>query len=356
MSGKLLGFIDEVSARKIRGWATYDGKTNGASLDVKIVINDNQSYLVKADRLREGLIKKGIHSTGCCEFELKLPVVLQNNTEVRASVAGKNLNGSPWYYFTNNPLRKKRAAEKIYYVHIPKTAGSTLNYHLGEYYGSHNSWVHFEGNKNWSKPYKAAIVKNYNFLSAHMNYVDVSERLDLSNYKIVTLLRNPLKQLISHLNWVARVSDDPSSRFFKNHPKVIQDLSVKLRNIKWEDVDTLHHFVKNLSLHERNLFDNCQTRYLVSKQTRSEKINVKCVDEALKNLEAIDVVGQTERYDDFLNKVINVNELDERISKESKNISQKIVNIDTADSDVIEILSPLFEVDTLVYQQFFGKV
>ncbi|MFM6402345.1 MAG: hypothetical protein ACKPFF_37175, partial [Planktothrix sp.] len=93
--------------------------------------------------------------------------------------------------------------KKTFFIHIPKTAGSSFNKFLHTYLHGDS---HCESYRDSSQPWtfnNLDFLKSFDFISGHLNIQYFNKNFERDNYLLVTLLRNPVDQLISHVNWLA---------------------------------------------------------------------------------------------------------------------------------------------------------
>jgi len=95
---RVIGHLDRVSPREIRGWA-MDAEGDGAPLSLDVKINGVPYKTILADRLRADVKAKGLHPTGLCGFFLAIPegeqLQASDLVSVRPVGAERDLSGSP---------------------------------------------------------------------------------------------------------------------------------------------------------------------------------------------------------------------------------------------------------------------
>ncbi|HBL10851.1 MAG TPA: hypothetical protein DD379_05495 [Cyanobacteria bacterium UBA11162] len=167
---------------------------------------------------------------------------------------------------------------KVIFLHIPKTAGTTLYDVIKQHY-SHNSIFRIHGviedqledlKKNY-EPQKDKIC----LFKGHMTF-GLHQFLDCP-YTYITILRNPVDRIISVYYYLLQSPNHPQHHLVKN--KTLQD------------------FVQSGTAH-----NNCQTRFIAGKpNSSSEEQPYQLLQRAKKNIkEHFSVVGLTERFDETL--------------------------------------------------------
>jgi hypothetical protein len=189
---------------------------------------------------------------------------------------------------------------KIFFMHIPKTAGSAFNHIFKPCMPPERYFEHMESRKAEID----SVVSDGQpfFLSGHLTFDLMRHVIDRQDVFSVTILRNPVDQLLSHLNWVKYVG----SPQFPN-PKVIPDaimaLAKQLYEVPLADVDKVGELLE-IPIGYR-LFDNMQVRYLASKP--AQKVEKEHLEQALENFRNLNFVfslSDIEQALPFLRKYI----------------------------------------------------
>jgi hypothetical protein len=115
------------------------------------------------------------------------------------------------------------------FVHVPKTAGSTVNEYLkrsGAPGASHvEAWV----DKDTSA---SENLLRLDWVSGHVPFPKMRARLSANtfrNLRFFTLMRDPVKQLMSHYNWLIEIHHRGGA-FYDNHPVRIKEISQSIRS------------------------------------------------------------------------------------------------------------------------------
>lgn len=180
---------------------------------------------------------------------------------------------------------------KIFMVHIPKTAGSTINHLMAKCLGADHVLTHIE-NRVGALTALNSPPPNILFVSGHHRFPEVIDAVERSQWFVFFNLRNPVEHLISHLKYLKALGNPQDEARRSEHTSEIQQMARRLWEIKLNNIDKIHRFINEEFAEGIQLFDNCQTRYLI--RYRAEKIGQSDADEALRALEAADFVGVTE--------------------------------------------------------------
>lgn len=190
-----------------------------------------------------------------------------------------------------------RAQERlIAFVHVPKTAGTTLNSILSHQYSGAQTFEVMMRGMSWIKPRSTLIPKpliqfsklrrlklalkpphSLRLICGHFD-MSLSKRLP-ADTQYFTLLRDPIERAISHYHHYRRMTDDAI------HPLAMRS--------------TLAQWVSACGLVE---MDNGQTRRFAGEMNLPcGRVTPQILDRAKKNLAArFAVVGLTERFDETL--------------------------------------------------------
>ena len=83
-------------------------------------------------------------------------------------------------------------SKKVTFVHIAKTGGTTINKVFEQEFGMQKSLKHCHHQWDGLNP------KDYNFLSGHLKYSVMREKLG-DNWNYIAFVRDPFEHLFSHL-------------------------------------------------------------------------------------------------------------------------------------------------------------
>lgn len=166
-------------------------------------------------------------------------------------------------------------SEWYYFLHIPKTAGTTFRFVLYDYFD------------------QSEIYPNYYELAVHQK----SRYLGWKKYKEKekSLFHNGKKILIAHFGWLAM-------NHYKDHPpKTLTFLRDPIKRVK----SAIIYLQQSGRMYEGLTIDEIINDYVIREGSmharqmgyRPKRDNM---SQALKNLESIDFIGISERFDDSL--------------------------------------------------------
>jgi len=343
----LIGRLGHAGQNQIRGWAVDLGSPG--SVEVYIYLNGKFLKKVIADQKRQYQVNNQ-RATGPVGFSLNLKklspekfrllnqVTVKINNEVEA-------NNCP-LYFIHRDHNLSKTDKKIYFLHIPKTAGTSLNDLIAGLFPQELVTTHIESNNELFQ--NRSLLKVMMFLSGHIPFRNIKKRINLEEYFKLTVLRDPFQQLISHLNCVQSLSENTSSKFFKNHAPEIKELSLDLRKRNLEDPGNLRKLIETLGPTGTKLFDNCQTRHLMEEFTEN-RLTEAHLETGLENLQLFDQVGTLENITPFLGSLRSSLGIDEDLSLPQLNVNPSSKKIAAHQEEIRNILNPLIRFDQYLY-------
>lgn len=238
-------------------------------------------------------------------------------------------------------------AKKIVYVHIAKTAGTSVNRFLTRHMDASEACLHLESNQDWNKA--TASFSRKTLLSGHITFSEFSRRLDLRDYYKIITLRNPIDQVLSHIAWIRKLCDEGQQTRYAAHPAYIQDLAIKMTWRDLGDPEQLYDLVSNLTDAEFRLLDNTQTRYLTA-STNPAKITEIDLETAKSNLRCFDAIGFSHSLGDFFEKIARDMNWPPRLDIPFENVSTDKYGLDPANPEIIDNLKPLIQFDRQLYE------
>lgn len=192
----------------------------------------------------------------------------------------------------NSASRPPFTSSPLFLMHIPKTAGSSLNAFCASHYPCGWSATHLESLQNYQN-FTSTMLRSMGFLSGHLTLQAVRSK-DYIDDRFVTLtvLREPWSQLRSHLSWVRRLALPEHKVAFEQHAPMVQKAALRLHE------QGPKRFLQSMDANEKKLFHNVQSRYLLNLfQSDPQESDLEL---AFRNLRAFDIVGITERMRDSL--------------------------------------------------------
>lgn len=345
------GYLNSPGNGIITGWI-WDKQRPESSLSVKVFANNKLITIQTADLFRPDLVNLGI-GTGYYGFRIDLKILLpysRNPYKISVRYHGNafmELSDSP--AFIEIPREKKEILKnfsktpdphfsKLFFMHIPKTGGNSLNHWLLKHFSKSNILTHLEV-KSALIPDKLGYAK---CLTGHLPILSFRDRYPLSDYLRITMVRDPMSQLVSHLRMVRSLEN------LDDYGDNIRQISLQLKSLNLSQPENLRNWLDSLPNSRRVLFDNCQTRYFL-KNPGLPKLDDIHLEEVTQTLDYFHLVGTIEEVDDFIAKVAWKMEWKSPRKFPRKNVGQTTFGIDPKSSDWSDALEPYIRLDLRLY-------
>jgi hypothetical protein len=233
--------------------------------------------------------------------------------------------------------------KRIVFMHIAKTAGTTLNQIAGNALGEDQCAFHIE-----SQGDQWPALRDRRFISGHIRFHDLKSAFGGDDALFVSLLRHPVAHVISHIAWIRHLSDPGHEARLAAHADYIRDLSAKLAAIDLANPGQLGKLIAELTPLERGLLENAQTRYFC-RVRHIAPLELKHLQTACRNLGQFDLIGYSEKMPDFLARLSSLSghefqPLDERLNSLGNKYGLTRV------PRLVEALLPLIHYDMALYQ------
>jgi hypothetical protein len=317
---------------------------------------------------------KAIETAGLAPaFTLEVRVVFQDGRRrAIAQIHGKQLltsaftpsNGDQQHSLS---FRSSDAFQRMFLIHIPKTAGSSVNAFMENCLGERACASHIEQHLEWAAGTgQDTTFGDKVFLSGHVLLSDVRQKLILRNTLVTTVLRDPIDQIISHIVLLRRLAEDEKEHFHQGDahwpfwaistPPEIQHIATCLAEMDLGSPVHLKKWVSDLSDVGLSLLDNCQVRYLNDRAPNdwNYRVTERDLQVAIDNLQIFDLIGRSDRVPSFLTKVAEKMRL-ERCSASDVNVRENIsktkYGLDPRDPTIREALEPLIQFDQVLYDK-----
>lgn len=239
--------------------------------------------------------------------------------------------------------------KKYLFIHIAKTAGSSVNTFFENFFGKDRCATHLESNPGWrDKEKRAAIIETNRFLSGHIVYGEFAQRLDLKNYYVFAFLRDPKAHVISHLAWIRKLAEPSEKIRFLRHPKYIQDLALKMKQTDLHSPSQARAFVDGLTTQERALLDNPQVRYL--RRNLGGLVVQLDVSSALHTAMHLDFIGFVEDFQNGLASLARSLGVSHEIRVPVENVMRTKFGMSVDNKELIGAFNDLIQYDLQLYE------
>ena len=336
---KSVGEIAPVT-KGLKGWM-FDADAPKKRLKVVLSVNGEPVETSRTWRYRKQLHREGTHPNGKCGFQFRFDRDRLTNGDVvdmYEKKTGSRVAGVPFTYIST----------PVFFMHIPKTAGSALNAYMSEKVGPQNALVPI--NRDNLRNGLARQVPQKKYVAGHMRLNHVMAEADISSFIKITLFRDPFRHLISNLAWNRRLAEPSESARLSYLSPRQQALVQFLKNTDFTDLKKMARFADDL--HRAGFsrdFDNFQTRMLFPKGG-IERVTSNHLNTAVDTLSLFDIVGINEQFESFLMTLCDRLSLKYVPSElERVNVHKNRFGLDPENPELRRVLNPLFVVDEALY-------
>ena len=248
--------------------------------------------------------------------------------------------------FHSNPLKKD---DILYFLHIPKTAGSSTIYLLNGFFNY--SSILTEQTWNQLLPVLPKDLSKYKFVSGHYGYGFYRHFPKIPKY--ITMLRDPLEQSISNLEMLRRekenrirydISEDTS---FEELVKTKVPFNQQTQFIAI-DADVIES-VKSIDLKDYFFF----SFHHVKEYSPENLSNPNLIDIAKKHLSEFAFVGLTEKFEESFLLLCYTFDWLPILPKRKINVGKKRLRQNEIPKDTLEIIKERTNLDSQLYE--YGK-
>ena len=236
---------------------------------------------------------------------------------------------------------------KLLFMHIAKTAGSSVNMYLASHYAADRHALHVESKEEWRTVRDWA--RNLGFVSGHYSLPHFKGVLQLKHYYKITVLREPYTHLVSHLAWIRKLADEDETRRLSEHPVFVQHFAGKLAKTDLSDPVAIGKLISSLEDKEKRLVDNCQVRYFTQVVVGTDVGEIDA-QSAIEASAEFDLIGTTDKIDEFLRKVAVHMGWKAPVTEVRENVSRSYYGLDAGDKSICAALEPLVHFDLKLYR------
>lgn len=236
---------------------------------------------------------------------------------------------------------------KLFFMHIAKTAGTSVNKYLASHYAADRHALHVESKEEWRSDRDWA--RSLGFVSGHYSLPHFKRNLQLTRYYKITVLREPYSHLISHLAWIRKLADEDETRRLAEHPVFVQHFARKLAKTDLSEPVAIGKLISSLEDQEKRLVDNCQVRYFTQIEAGMDVCETDAQN-AIKASAEFDLIGTTDRIDEFLRHVAAHMDWKAPMTEVRENISGNYYGLDAGDKNICAALEPLVRFDLKLYR------
>lgn len=238
---------------------------------------------------------------------------------------------------------------RLMFMHIAKTAGTSVNRFLADNAGAANCAFHLEIDPRWRSAEGRARLANVAVISGHITYPALKRRLDCADYLKATVLRDPTEQLFSHLSFIRQLAEPSERQRLAGHTPSIQAFAAKLAATDFGSAEALAALVDGLLPEELMLVDNLQVRYL-SAVAPGERVQQAHLEDARHALSEFEIVGFTDELGEFLGRIAGARGWPQPLAVPQENRQPARYGLETATAEIVAVLKPLLRYDEKLYR------
>jgi len=191
--------------------------------------------------------------------------------------------------------------EKVFFLHIPKTGGESVN-HLFRQSRAQEQYVEHMENLE-SSIIGHGFLEGKTYVSGHIPFPRVRHLFGKpSGWSLITFVRDPFAHLLSHLSWTRNLFSSPA--VFSKVPPEIQRVSRIMSETDFNDFASLEAFFKDMPSEALCLFDNRQVRYFSDPDDYASVSEGDC-RKAMETADQFDYVGLFEDFDHSMRMLID---------------------------------------------------
>jgi hypothetical protein len=349
--------VDRLNGRFISGWC-YQRFSKSRPVRITAMVDGRLLGRFTNDGYRPDLVEQKLHPSGVCGFDFSFPDDFIPDS-------------GQWFelYFDSfkTPVVRIRCSQievlrpslaaPICFMHIPKTAGTSFNALARSCFSGDRFFTHIERLTDQELQHG---LERAHYLAGHLPLYELERAVDLSDFELISIIREPYSHLHSHFNYVKGVRPGSmlESYYSFRHNETIKSLSDTLNQIDFSNPGEIHGFVAGLHDYQLDFFDNIQTRYFLD--YRPDRVGEEELQKACGNTSRFSSVGLTETYERFKDRFcesISVSPTEQRLQS---NKSEYYQLFDLSDQDICEALAPLVQFDLRLYDhvssQFWPEV
>jgi len=338
-------FIDILNKEYSSGWCFHRIFRNSPTR-ISFRIGSTLVGETKCSLMREDLQDQDLHPTGLCGFECIFDASFDIEPGQMLSVHINN-SSIPITRIPGNQVLDvfRPESNPLFFMHIPKTAGTSFNNYIRQYFGYGKSHTHIQTTPLLQQQ---SMARDSHFLSGHITYEHIDTiYVDRPNIDRHTIVRDPLKQLHSHIAWVKGIALDPVSEFFKKHNELVQKMGQNLFQTDLSVPGNLRQLVENIDGFQIDFFDNIQTRYFLG--YRPDRVTQSDCDNAIGNISKFATIGLTEHFGAYVEEFCDYYGIQQKPITSVHNPSKVAPLFDVSNQEIRDILSPLVCYDLQLY-------
>ena len=237
-----------------------------------------------------------------------------------------------------------RVAQKIGFLHIPKTAGVSINSSFVQRLGKANCLL-------FSPEMSDATFERKVYVSGHIYCGDITAEAAF----LFTFLREPLNQIASHLMWIDHLNMPKNAHATATLPASVQVAIGQLGKIDVSSATELDNYLQWLPRDSDLRVRNVQSELLAFCRDRVVPLcDRDLADLAIKNCARLDFLGTTANLSQDLSRLFRMLGLGHKplVSHDNKSPSERKIDLKVA--SIARVLQKHVEADYRLYENAVG--
>ena len=194
------------------------------------------------------------------------------------------------------------------------------------------------------------MAKTSHFLSGHVTLEHIPTIFkDCQDVHRHSIVRQPLKQLHSHIGWVKGIALDPNGDFYRKHHSLVQDMGKDLFRTDLSNPVNLRQLAGSLDGFQIDFFDNIQTRYFLD--YRPDRVSEKDCRNAIANISKFKTIGLTESLNRYTGEFCDFYGISQKPITSIHNPSKVKPLFDINDSASRDAIESLVQYDIALYDE-----
>ncbi len=336
--------IDVLNREYSTGWC-FSRLAKGRPVEIVFRIDGRVAGRARCELPRPDLVTQKLHPTGLAGFECRLEGLEDIGPSDRLSVhAGES--SVPLLVLTGErvPAVFHPVEKPLFFMHIPKTAGTAFNNTMRQYFGQGRSHVHIQ-----ARPLdeQQRLAGQSDFLSGHITLEHVPTIYQGASVDLHAIVRQPARQLHSHLGWVKGIAVDPTGGVFREERQHVREMGLGLIDADLSRPKNLAMIAANLDGFQVDYFDNIQTRYFLD--YRPDRVTESDLENAIANLGRFNTVGLTESLGEYVSAFCDHYGIRQKPETSVHNPAKVRPLFDSSDPAVLKAIEPMIVHDRKLY-------
>lgn len=247
--------------------------------------------------------------------------------------------------------------DRIFFMHIAKTAGSYLNQLFINEYGEDRVLTHVETKLRNMNKFKNDVAENrIKVFSGHVYYTrwkEIATSLGVS-FKNIAVVREPVSHIASHLLWLDHYNLPEKKAEYQALGESHRRLVDLIGAIKFDNIGDLDHFMTHLPAAGIQMLDNCQSRYFLcgpgSPVNFFEPITLSHANTIVRATREFEFIMLQDNLDEHVVKLNSMLGTRMKPIKERINEAKSPRRIDTSNPIIRSILSKRLTVDSWLWR------